>query len=314
MIETSPNDSPRGERELIREILAALPSSPDLIIPPGDDCASVRIDPGQELILTSDPVILGTHFDSTATPKQIGHKAAGRVLSDLAAMGAEPGWILLNVTAPSDYPQEHLKEIIVAARDLASPFGAGIAGGDLARSDTLSVHAFACGTVPAGTAIRRDGAQPGDHIYVTGELGGSRSGKHLNFTPRVSEGVWLRQAKFASAMIDTSDGPATDLRHIIEASGTGARLICSEIPSAPCLADLDFDRKVTRALCDGEDFELLFTVPASLAAGLMAAWSGQFDTPLTCIGSVTKQVGQIIAVDQHGKESLFSEKGFDHFG
>jgi thiamine-monophosphate kinase len=154
----------------------------------------------------------------------------------------------------------------------------------------------------------------GESIFVTGELGGSLTGKHLEFMPRVREGIWLRENGYPSSMIDTSDGPATDLRHVLEASRAGAKLMAHRIPFSNQLSHLAEQERVMRALCDGEDFELLFTVPAKRAAALEDAWSSRFTTRLTCIGTITDTPGEIMLVGRDGRETSLSARGFEHFG
>ena len=152
------NIGTKDESAIIEEIIGSLTSSSNVTIPPGDDCASVTLDcEGQELLLTSDPVLAGVHFDSTATPEQIGHKAAGRVLSDLAAMGAQPQWILLNIAAPISSPPDTIIRIVKGAQTLCNLFKACVVCGDVTRAETLSVNAFGCGTAPAHSPIRRSG-------------------------------------------------------------------------------------------------------------------------------------------------------------
>ena len=303
-----------GETAVIRDILESLADAPGVVVPPGDDCAAVRPDPDCDLVLTSDPVIEGVHFEKGTPAGKVGHKAAGRVLSDLAAMGAQPRWILLNIAVPPDQPAAYVHDIISAAQALSLDFGAGIVGGDVSRADCVSVNAFACGLLPSGTALRRAGAKSGESIFVTGELGGSMSGKHLEFVPRVKEGIWLREHGYPSAMIDTSDGPATDLRHVIDASGTGARILPHCLPCSQHVAHLDEHERAMHALCDGEDFELLFTVPARRASELESSWKKHFTTRLSRIGTITGQTGEILLASPDGKETRLSARGFDHFG
>lgn len=308
------NLSSNGEREIIRGILASLVLGPEVTIPPGDDCAAVAFgSSGEQLLLTSDPVISGVHFNPDTPPAKIGHKAAGRVLSDIAAMGATPRWLLLNLAAPPNTPAPYLTAIMEAAQKLATQFGASIVGGDVAQSSVLSVNAFACGTVASGAPIRRAGACDGDLIFVTGLLGGSRAGKHLDFTPRINEGIWLREMMFASAMIDISDGLATDLRHILEASNAGAAISTGDIPLSNELKSLPAAEAISHALSDGEDFELLFTAPADKVVRLRNDWTSRFDIPLTSIGSITASSGIIMATTADGSTSELHERGFEHF-
>jgi len=220
----------------------------------GDDCA-VLPNPGSDydLVLTSDPLIENVHFTAEATPEQIGHKAVCRVLSDFAAMGAEPQYLLINVVAPPEQDFQTLEKIYAEFSNLWKKYGAEVVGGDLAQGPVLELHVFGVGRVPKGTALLRSGAKLGDLIYVTGPLGGAQqSGKQFTFEPRIEWGRALRESGVVTSMMDISDGLATDLRHILKASGVGAALDGSLIP---CNGTLE------QALTDGEDFELLFTAP-----------------------------------------------------
>ena len=201
----------------------------------GDDCAVLPMSDQYDLVLTSDPLIQNVHFTPDATPEQIGHKAVCRVLSDFAAMGAEPQYLLVNVVAPPEQTFQTLEKIYAEFSNVWKKFGAEIVGGDLAQGPTLELHVFGVGRVPKGTALLRSGAEPGDLIYVTGPLGRSqRSGKHLTFEPRIEWGKQLRESGVVTSMMDISDGLATDLRHILKASGVGADLDSSNVPMVAC--------------------------------------------------------------------------------
>lgn len=314
MMKTSSQLGHIGELKIIETLLARLPLQNSLIVPPGDDSAVARLDGSEaDLVLTSDPVIEGTHFESGTNPSLIGNKAAGRVLSDLAAMGAVPKWILLNIAGPPSTPAEDITSISDAAASLCSTFGAVVAGGDIAVSQSLSVNAFACGFVPKDTAITRKGALPGDLVFVTDSLGGSISGKHLSFIPRVREGIWLRENGFPSAMTDITDGLATDLRHILQSSSAGAVLNLESIPVSDSLASMPFEKMIEHALSDGEDFELLFTVPPSRSKELIERWPKEFETKLSQIGYINDDLGRILHKSASGKYHEIALKGYEHF-
>lgn len=218
----------------------------------GDDCAVLPMSDTYDMVLTSDPLIQNVHFTDAATPEQIGHKAICRVLSDFAAMGAEPQYLLVNVVSPPEQNFQTLERIYVEFSNLWKKYGAEVVGGDLAQGRVLELHVFGVGRVPKGTARLRSGAQPGDHIYVTGPLGGAQqTGKQFMFEPRLEWGRALRESGGVTSMMDISDGLATDLRHILKASKVGAELDASKIPMIG---------NIKNALYDGEDFELLFTV------------------------------------------------------
>ncbi len=259
----------------------------------GDDCAVLSQEGSlYDLVLTSDPLIQGVHFTPDAAPEQIGHKAAGRVLSDFAAMGAEPQYLLVNVVAPGTENVERLEKVYAGFTTLCERFDTEVVGGDLSEGPAFELHVFGVGRVPKGTALLRSGARPGDAIYVTGPLGGAqKSGKHLTFTPRVTEGKWLRECGFVTAMMDLSDGLATDLRHILNASNVGAEIESDAIP---------LNGTVEEALFDGEDFELLFTARSEPAADC--------DIPLFKIGSITSEP-EVLTLDG----AVLERKAFEHF-
>lgn len=304
-----------GELEAIRRICARLPARGDILAGAGDDCAVVRAAPDApvDLVLTSDPVIERVHFLPDTPPEQVGHKAIGRLLSDIAAMGGDPLWALVDVAAPPSTPVEHIERLYDGALAIANRHGLAIVGGDMATAGALEIHAFAAGSVPAGQAILRSGARPGDLIYVTGALGGSLRGRHLAFEPRVPQGRWLRG--LATALIDVSDGLATDLRHLTDMSRTGAELQLDRIPISADARDCGGPRTpLEHALFDGEDFELLFTLPAERSAEMERRWKREFDLPCRRIGAMTGDAGRIECVTAGGKRTPLEGAGFEHFG
>ncbi len=259
----------------------------------GDDCAVLPMNETHDMVLTSDPLIENVHFTSETTPEQIGHKAICRVLSDFAAMGAEPQYLLVNVVAPPEQNFQTLEKIYAEFSNLWKKYGAEVVGGDLAQGPVLELHVFGVGRVPKGTALLRSGAQPGDLIYVTGPLGGAQqSGKQFTFEPRLDWGNALRESGVVTSMMDISDGLATDLRHILKASGVGAELDGSLIP---CNGTLE------QALYDGEDFELLFTAPP-------VATFPSLGTDCICIGRVTGDAERLLL-----DGAPLAAKAFEHF-
>ncbi|QHI69241.1 thiamine-phosphate kinase [Tichowtungia aerotolerans] len=252
----------------------------------GDDCAVLPLDDQYDLILTSDPLIENVHFFSETPPERIGHKAVCRVLSDFAAMGAEPQYLVVNVVASPAQDFQTLERIYAEFSSLWEIYGAEVVGGDLAQGPVLELHVFGVGRVPKGKALLRSGAKSGDHIYVTGPLGCSQqTGKQFRFEPRLEWAKELRESGTVTAMMDVSDGLATDLRHILKASGVGAELDSSEIPRVGTLEE---------ALYDGEDFELLFTSPA------------EFDFPK--VGTITGNTEELLL-----DGNPLKAKAFEHF-
>ncbi|MEI6168859.1 MAG: thiamine-phosphate kinase [bacterium] len=304
-----------GEDNLIRRLKRLVPGRADVVAGIGDDCAVVR--PGRrdpyDLLLKSDPVIEGVHFLPEASGVAIGHKALGRVLSDLAAMGGEPLWILVDLVAPPTASVAHIEAVYKGMARLARRYGAAIVGGDTSSGKVLEVHVFAAGRVPRGKAILRSGARPGDALYVTGALGGSGLGRHLRFEPRLSEGQWLREAAGVTAMMDVSDGLATDVRRLAAASGTGVVLDLGRIPVAGAARRLKDQRSaLEHALADGEDFELLFTVQERKARSFEAAWAKAFLLPCTRIGEMTAKPGRVEGRDGQDCKPL-TIHGYEHF-
>ena len=307
--------SDAGEIEIIKQICSLLDQKEDVICGPGDDCAVVRINDlaGLDLILTSDPVTDQIHFSNDASPENIGHKALARSLSDIAAMGAKPAWSLCNITAPPSTDTAVIEGISAGMKALADVFSVSITGGDVSESPVLSAHVFTVGTVPSGKAVLRSTAGPGDRIYVTGQLGGSILGRHLSFMPRVSEGLMLN--KWATSMIDISDGLASDLKHLGDASGTGAVIYAKDIPiSSAASAINDGVAELNHALFDGEDFELLFTVPDEKKKEFEQSWNKTFDLQLSCIGYMTDCKDMLEIVNSGGTTGKLEIKGYEHFG
>lgn len=317
-----------GERAMIQRLVQALPARVDVVVGPGDDCAVVRAagDARCDYLLKSDPVIEGVHFTRATPGAAVGHKALARVLSDIAAMGGEPLWALVNIVAPPAMSVARVMGIYAGLRKLARHWRVAIVGGDVARGSRLEAHVFGVGRVPRGQAVLRSGARAGDWLFVTGALGGSRRGKHLAFQPRLAEGRWLRRR--ASAMIDLSDGLATDLRHLIRQSRVGAELFLTSIPLAPAIGRSAARRTASRcagqvclvprealrhAFCDGEDYELLFTAPPAKAAKLIRAWPKIFGTPCAPIGRITDRRDVVECVDARGRKIRLQAAGYEHF-
>ncbi|MDD4873256.1 MAG: thiamine-phosphate kinase [Kiritimatiellae bacterium] len=303
-----------GELAIIERLCRYLPHRRNIITGAGDDCAVVRTktDTKHDLLLTSDAVIEGTHFHRQTPYSAVGHKAIARVLSDIAAMGGEPEWALIDLVAPPRLRIKNLEEIYSGATKIACKYGLSIVGGDTASGQTLELHVFAVGVVQRGKAILRSSAKPDDVILVTGTLGGSCRGKHLYFEPRLKEGAFLR--KWATSMIDISDGLSSDLLHLTTMSKTGA---CIEGKNIPISMDArKIKDKVSilgHAMHDGEDFELLFTVPARKVKLFFSAWKRNFSLPCTAIGHMTGKQNLIEYIDKNGTVRKLEKTGYQHF-
>jgi len=291
----------------------------------GDDAALLQPPPGQQLAVTSDLLVSGVHFFPDADPVALGHKALAVNLSDLAAMGAEPAWFLLNLTLPQ-VDTAWLEKFCQGMFGLAREYGVQLVGGDTSRGP-LAIAIEAHGFVPAGQALRRSGARVGDRVYVTGTLGdaaltlqqrlgrlplqqneiASAAARLDRPTPRVREGMALRG--LANSAIDVSDGLLADLGHILEMSRVGARIFLDRIPVSPIcrahLKELGWDA----VLATGDDYELCFTVPAANIVALeKLPLAGAFHH----IGEIEAEAGLRI-VDESGKAYRPRETGHDHF-
>ncbi len=303
-----------GELDLIRRLRRLLPSSDSVSLDIGDDVALVSAGSDEDWALTTDPVIEGSHFLADTPAEQVGHKAVGRVLSDLAAVGADPAWLLIDVAAPKATPVARVEGAYRGAAALAESFGAAIVGGDCAGAPAFELHVFGIGRLPRGSALLRSAARPGQALYVTGALGGSLAGKHLSFEPRVREGAWLRQEGWAGALMDVSDGLATDTRHILAASNAGADLDAAAIPISGAARAMDDDRSpLQHALRDGEDFELLFTVEAERTGDFEDAWAKAHEVACHRIGTVTGNPGVLRLCHPDGRAETLDIAGFEHF-
>lgn len=303
----------RSEDEWTARLASLLTVRGDVLTGIGDDAAVVAGPrSGTDLVYTTDAVVEGVHFAAGTQPERIGHKMAGRLLSDLAAMGAAADFILLNLVVPPGTPGETMERIYAGANQLASSFGASIIGGDTLTSSPLALHGFASGRLPAGRAVLRSGARPGDVIFVTGELGGSISGKHLDFTPRLLEGIWLREQGLASAMMDISDGLARDLRRMCAASATSAVLDAAAVPVSVAVQESATAARLRHALTDGEDYELLFTVDREKAGDFSSAWRAFSPLPCSRIGVMTESGADRVTIDIDGAVRPLPEGGWDH--
>lgn len=287
----------------------------------GEDCAVLRVPRGHEVLVTTDFTLEGVHFRREWHPPEVvGWRCLTRGLSDIAAMGGEPRAAFLSIALAGEVSQKWVDRFLKGLLELAQEFGVPLAGGDTAQSaGGIQADIVVVGSVPKGKAVLRSGARPGDHIYVTGELGGSaaaiaglregrvRAGdyeRHFHPVPRVEAGMWLRRRGLASAMIDVSDGLSTDLGHICEESGVGAEIEAESIPRAQVGGPA---REVagTLALNGGEDYELLFTsagrIPASVAG-----------VRVTRIGRIERGRGMIL-IGEDGRRRRLAAKGWEHF-
>ncbi len=292
--------------EQIRKLAQASPHRKEIVCGIGDDSAVLRPRANEDLVFTSDFVLEGRHFTlETHTAADVGHKALARSLSDLAAMGSEPVFCLVSLAVPARLAGSWVRRFYTGLLALAAKYNVALAGGDLARFDSVIADVMCCGRVPRGRAILRSGGKPGDGIYVTGALGGSAHafakrggrawGRHLRPEPRIEAGIALRRLGVTAGM-DLSDGLPLDLHRLCLESQVSAD-IDSDLPIAP-------GASVDEALYGGEDYELLFTaaprtkIPKKIGS-----------IPVSRIGTITRgRRGQIRFDGRRLKP-----QGFDHF-
>ena len=308
-----------NEFELIAHLAPSLSTNATTTVGVGDDCAV--IDAGfsdRFLLFKTDAVVEGVHFTSATEPRRIGHKALGRCLSDIAAMAGTPTHALVTLALPTKFEVKFIDAVYAGLNALAARHEVAIVGGETTTNpERLLISVAALGTVAKGKCPLRSGAKAGDAIFVTGELGGSLAGKHLDFEPRLTEAYWLADNFQIHALMDISDGLAGDLRQILKASKVGAELLSDAIPisrSAKLAARIGPPAKppLLAALTDGEDFELLFTVASREAVPLLDAWKKQFpDLRLSCVGKITGKPGLTIR-NKRGVQTLTAD-GYVHF-
>ena len=285
----------------------------------GDDCAVLDVGAGDRwLLFKTDAVVEGIHFTREIPPEKIGHKALARCLSDIAAMAGTPTAALITIGLPKNFDPEFVARIYAGLNALAERHGVAVVGGETTTNpERILISIALVGFVPRGRLLLRSGAKVGDAIFVTGELGGSLAGKHLEIEPRLAEARWLAKTFSIHAMIDLSDGLAGDLRHLLKASGVGAELLKPAIPisRAARLAAKSGDAAkpaLVAALTDGEDFELLFTVASRGAVPLLDGWKFNFQKlKLSCIGKIVAGEG-IRLRDKTGVQTLAAH-GYIHF-
>ena len=287
----------------------------------GDDCAILQLPSGCDLLATTDLCIERVHFRKEwHPPESVGHRCLARGLSDIAAMGGEPLACFLSLGLPSSLPQRWADRFLRGLEALARRSKVQLAGGDISAARDITADIVVIGQVPVGGALLRSGARPGDRIFVSGELGGSattlqrlysgkrvrpsRSNPHFYPEPRIALGRHLRQQGLATAMIDLSDGISIDLGHICKESGVAATIDSSRIPVVR-------GATLEMALHGGEDYELLFTVPAKKSVPPRIA-----AIKVSEIGIVRKASHYAPAIQilgENGRLQPLAPRGWQHF-
>jgi len=297
----------------------------------GDDCALLQPRAGMLWAVSSDMLVEGRHFLSTVRPERLGHKALAVNLSDLAACGAQPVAFTLALALPK-VDEVFLAGLAQGLFDLAQQHGIELVGGDT-TAGPLNICITVFGEVPPGQALRRDGARPGDQLWVSHALGGGIGDARLALEvfrghaalpgeqfeqlraameqpqPRVALGLALRGV--ASAAIDLSDGLVGDLGHVLQRSGVGAVVHSAALPMSAVLAAQPLARQLECSLAGGDDYELLFTAPAGHADAVRAA-AAQAGVGVCCIGQIDATPG-LRLLDAQGAALPWTPRGFDHF-
>lgn len=329
-----------GEFGLIERLAGRLAASTvqpaagavDLAI--GDDAALLRLPPDTQLVTTIDALIEEVHFRRDwSRPEDLGWKALAVNVSDLGAMGARPLAALISVALPSDLPVRWIDRLYQGLTECAQHYGCPLVGGDTVRAPKhIALSVTALGSVPVGTAARRGGAQVGDLLCVTGVLGDSGAGlellqhsasrkkryaplyqAHLRPQPPVAAGAVLAEAGLPTAMMDLSDGLGSDLRHLTRASGVGARVEAARLPLSEAARQAGKELGVDPihwTLFGGEDYQLLFTVPAGRYAEVAPALA-PLGVTATPIGEITRRGLKLVLPDGTVKD--LRAEGFHHF-
>lgn len=326
-----------GEFGLIARLTAGLPQPAGVIIGVGDDAAVLDIGGDELIVATCDAQVEDTHFRLRHTnPYDIGRRALAVNLSDIAAMGARPRFALISLLLPPTLDVAILDGIYAGLRAEGAQYNVALVGGNIARNaERLIIDITLLGTGMRGRLLRRDSAKPGEVIMVTGNLGSAAAGllvledeqlaaeiapeslvavlaAHRTPTPRVAAGQWLAQHGVTTG-IDVSDGLAADLSHICQASGVGANIEAESLPIRPevaMIATLADRQPQDLALFGGEDYELLFTVPADRADVLAQDLFAAIGVEATAIGTVSE--GTALTIFRQGKPSPLPPTGWDH--
>jgi thiamine-monophosphate kinase len=321
-----------GEFALIEKIRRATPLGRGVLLGIGDDAAWLESRSGS-ILVTSDLLIEDIHFKLEWTSLfALGHKALAVNLSDIAAMGGKPSYLILALGIPADFNSDQVYEFYRGIKSLCSKTGVALVGGDtnVAKSLIISVCVIGCAPYPP---VRRSGAKVGNDIYVTGTLGDSSLGlkllqsgpvrsnrgfvaylvsRHHQPTPRVAAGVVLARERLATAMIDISDGLLQDLGHICKASGVGAEIWRDKLPLSPAYRSMTGKDGWRHALSGGEDYELLFCAKRRDRTRLENL-SKRAKVPITRIGKCIAAKDRITVLDGSGRPLSIPMKGYDHF-
>ena len=294
-----------GEFNFIERVSKAIKLSSRIVKGAGDDAAVIKYTKDKYLLFTTDMLIQGKHFDKTTKAELVGKKSISCNVSDIAVMGGVPKFAVISIGMPGSLDIKYADNLYKGIRKTADKFKVDLVGGDTVSSDNIVINIALIGEVEKENLVLRSGAKENDAIFVTGRIGGSIKGRHLNFTPRLEEARFLVKNFKINSMIDISDGLLADLGHILEASDRGAVIYEIAMPVSNNAADFD------SAIKDGEDFELIFTLPEKDAARLTRIWP--FKTRLSKIGRILNKPKCFCLVRKNGKQEKIKPTGFTHF-
>ena len=329
-----------GEFELIKLLTDDLSYNPQTIVGVGDDCSVYEIAKKRYLLSTCDMLIEDVHFSrKTASAFLIGCKAVACSLSDIAAMGGRPLFMMISLGLPETMAEEFVQDLYIGIRSMCREHKVMLVGGDTVRSpDKMVIDVSMIGECPSGKFVLRSGAKPGDALVVTGYLGESAAGldlltgkraepdterrsrlieAHVAPEPRCPQGAYLAEEFEIHAMIDISDGFSGDLMHICEGSKLGARVWADKIPVSDTLKEFCSGARVDPldyAVNGGEDYELLFALAPPELKRLMRQWPKEFDIPLFHIGEMDKEIQGVHLLSEDGAERALDGRSFEHFG
>ncbi len=292
-----------GEFGLIERIRKAIKVDSSVVKGSGDDCAVLKFSKDKYMLATCDMIVEDVDFTRRDDPYLVGRKALAVSISDIAACAGLPRYALVSLGLPKNSSLKLADGICKGIINLAKRYRINIVGGDLSRSNKITIDVNLLGFVEKKHLALRSGAKNKDIIFVTGSLGGSILGKHLRFEPRIKEARLLVEKFKVNAMIDISDGLAQDLRHILRESKVGAVIYEPLIPINKKAKGLN------DALFSGEDFELLFTVSLNEAKKILNKGLNIFKP----IGEIVDKKYGLKLIDKSGKEKLIRPEGFRHF-
>ena len=294
-----------GEFNFINRISKAIKLSNRVIKGIGDDAAVLRYTKDKYLLFTTDMLVEGKHFYKSGKAELVGGKAISCNISDIAAMGGVPKFAVISVGLPGSLDLKYADGLYKGIKKAADGFGVDLVGGDTVGSRKIVINIALIGEVEKKNLTLRSGARENDAIFITGCIGGSIKLKHLNFTPRLKEARYLVKNFKINSMIDVSDGLLADLGHILKESGKGAIIYERAVPISKNASNFN------SAVRDGEDFELIFTLPEPGADRLKKIWP--FKTKISEIGRICNSRKGFFLVRKNGKSEKIKPKGFTHF-